>query len=103
MGGGGRSMTLSTFLLVLVPFAAFAGDCQHPFPILGFSGEEMRFRVTSDGKQTNSVVGLYSKSKLVRSIVTHRDGAFTVGGLTEGKYWLYVNGLKIASFDVRPL
>jgi hypothetical protein len=56
--------TLSTLLLVFVPFAAYAGDCQRPFPILGFSGKEMHFQVTSHGKQTSSIVGLYSEKRL---------------------------------------
>src|SRR5580692_5303397 len=82
--------TLAAFLLVFVPFAAYADDCQSPFPILGMSGEEMHFQVTSLGRQTGSIVGLYSENKLIRTIVTRKDGAFTVGGLTEGKYFLYV-------------
>ncbi len=95
--------TLSTLLLVFVPFSAYAGDCQRSFPILGFSGEEMHFQVTSGGKQTNSVVGVYSESNLIRTIVTRPDGAFTVDGLTEGKYWVYINGSKITMFEVKPL
>jgi hypothetical protein len=93
--------TLTAFLLVFVPLAANAGDCQRPAPIVGFSGEEMHFQVT--GRQTSSIVGLYSEGKLIRTIGTQQDGTFTVGGLTEGEYRLSINGWKSASFEVKPL
>jgi hypothetical protein len=94
---------LVAFLLVFASVTAYAGDCQRPFPILGFSGQEIHFQVTGGGRRTSSIVGLHSESKLVRTVATRQDGTFTVGGLTEGKYWISIDGRKSASFEVRPL
>jgi hypothetical protein len=95
--------TLIAFLLVVVPFTGHAAECSRPSPILAFSGEEIHFQVTGRQRQTGSKIGLHSGSTLVRSVVSHQDGTFTIGGLKEGKYWLSINGWKSASFEVRPL
>src|SRR4029077_1051299 len=86
-----------------VPLAAYAAECRRPSPILAFSGEEIHFQVTGRQRQTSAHIGLHSESTFVRSVVTHQDGTFTIGGLKEGKYWLSINGWKSASFEVRPL
>ena len=90
------------FIFLFLPLAcAFAAECERPFPILGFSGEEMHFQLT--GRHTSSKVSLYSEGKLIHTILTQQDGKFTVNELTEGSYWLSVNGWKIATFTIRPL
>jgi hypothetical protein len=95
--------TLIAFLLVVVPFTGYAAECSRSSPILAFSGEEIHFQVTGRQRQTSSKIGLHSESTLVRSVVSHEAGTFTIGGLKEGKYWLSINGWKSASFEVRPL
>jgi hypothetical protein len=95
--------TLIAFLLVAVSLTAYAAECRRPSPILAFSGEQIHFQVTGRQRQTGTKIGLHSESTLVRSVVAHQDGTFTIGGLEEGKYWLSINGWRSASFEVRPL
>jgi hypothetical protein len=93
---------LGALFLVIVSFAAYAQECQRSFPIIGFSGEEMHFRITGTGTRGESVVRVYSDDRLVRMTVTH-NATFTIGGLPEASYSLSINGRKSASFLIKPL
>src|SRR5271167_1113348 len=105
MGDGGRCgmRTLTAFLLIFVPLAAYAG-CRSDLPVPVVRGKEIHFRISMQQEPTGSIhVRLTSGGKLMRNIAVGEDGAFTLDGIPEGKYRLFVPGWGNAALEVKPL